>query len=89
MTTAALHLFLNGALAMASFVAGLFFAKYWRLSGDRFFVFFAAAFWMMTVNWSAIAAIAPTEETRHYFYVIRLSAFLLILFAIVDKNRRA
>ena len=83
-----LHDFMSGALAIASWVVGLFFLKYWRLSRDRFFVFFAAAFWIMAVNWSAIAALSPSEETRHWFYVIRLVAFLTILIAIVDKNRR-
>jgi hypothetical protein len=83
-----LHVFLSGALTCVSFVAGLFFLKYWTLSRDRFFVFFTAAFWIMAANWAAIATIPPTEETRHYFYIVRLVAFLLILAAIVDKNRR-
>lgn len=80
-------LYLSGALAVAAWVAGLFFLRYWRLARDRFFLFFTAAFWIMAINWTALAAIAPTEETRHYFYVIRLFAFLLIIVAIVDKNR--
>ena len=88
MTAESLHVFLIGSVATASFIAGLFFARYWRLTRDRFFVFFMAAFWMMALNWFALAAIAPNEETRHYFYLIRLTAFLLILLGIVDKNRR-
>jgi hypothetical protein len=84
--TSELYLFLCGTLAVAAWVAGLFFLRYWRLTRDRFFVFFTAAFWLMAVNWSAVAAFA-TDETRHYFYVIRLGAFLLILAAIIDKNR--
>lgn len=88
MTSDGLHIFLSGAIACASAVAGLFFARYWVLSRDRFFVFFAAAFWMMSANWTALATVAPTEETRHYFYLLRLGAFLLILFAVIDKNRR-
>jgi hypothetical protein len=87
MTGDALHVFLSGALTCVSVIAGLFFMKYWTLSRDRFFLFFAAAFWIMAVNWTAIATIAPSQETRHYFYVVRLIAFLLILAAIVDKNR--
>jgi hypothetical protein len=80
--------FFLGALVALSTVAALFFARYWRTSRDRLFGFFAAAFVLMAVNWGALAAFAPTEETRHYFYLIRLVAFLLIAFGIVDKNRR-
>jgi hypothetical protein len=80
--------FLLGALVALSIVAALFFVRYWRTSGDRLFGFFAAAFVLMAINWGALAAIAPTHETRHYFYLIRLVAFLLIAIGIVDKNRR-
>lgn len=86
MTPYDLHMYLNGSLAALSWVIGLFFIRYWRLTRDRFFVFFAAAFWIMAINWSAVAAFA-TDETRHFFYLFRLLAFLLILVAIVDKNR--
>jgi hypothetical protein len=88
MSYEALHVFLGGAIACASLVAGLFFVRYWVISRDRFFIFFSAAFGIMAANWAAIATLAPTEETRHYFYVLRLLAFVMILFAIVDKNRR-
>ena len=81
-----LHLYLNGVLAALSWVIGLFFLRYWRLTHDRFFVFFAAAFWIMAANWSVVAGFA-TDETRHFFYLFRLLAFLLILGAIIDKNR--
>jgi hypothetical protein len=83
-----LHLYLSGALATAAWVIGLFFVRYWRITRDRFFVFFAAAFWIMAANWSVVAAYS-TDETRHYFYVARLFAFVLILAAIADKNRQA
>jgi hypothetical protein len=88
MTSGDAHVFLSGALTATCFVATLFFARYWATSRDRFYLFFAAAFAMMGVNWTAVATISPTEETRHYFYVVRLVAFLLLLVAIVEKNRR-
>ena len=34
---------MRGALVMGCFVAALFFARYWRLSRDRFYGFFTAA----------------------------------------------
>jgi hypothetical protein len=84
-----LKLFLWGASALASWVAGLFFLRFWRETRDRFFVLFAAAFWVLAADWVALALVNPTDETRHLFYLARLLAFGLILVAIVDKNRRA
>lgn len=80
--------FLWGALAMASWVAGLFFLRFWSVSRDRFFLFFVSAFWVFTVNWAWLALANPVVETKHYAYVVRLVAFVLIIVGIVDKNRR-
>ena len=81
--------FLVGSLALASAMAALFFWHYWMQSRDRLFVLFAAAFAAMTINWIGVAMIDPSRERQHYIYLVRLLAFLLILAAIVDKNRRA
>jgi hypothetical protein len=79
--------FLWGASATAAAIAGLFFLKFWRRTGDRFFLIFALAFWAMAVNWTGLAATHRGDETRTYFYLVRLTAFVLILGAVVDKNR--
>jgi hypothetical protein len=36
-----------------------------------------------------IGIVNPTAESRHYLYVLRLVALLLIIAGIVDKNRSA
>jgi hypothetical protein len=78
-----------GALTMASFVVAVFFLRFWKSSGDRLFVFFSAAFAMLSVDWLALAFIDALAEPRHYIFVVRLLAFGLIIYGIVDKNRRA
>ena len=78
-----------GILTALSFVCGLFFLRYWRSSGDRFFAFFAVAFWALGANWALLVGRHPSDEYLPYFYLLRLLAFLLILAAIVDKNRRS
>jgi hypothetical protein len=80
-------LFLWGATALGCALAGLFFLRFWRTTGDRFFAFFAAAFFGLAANWTILAIAAPPDEARHLIYVIRVVAFLLISYAIVDKNR--
>jgi hypothetical protein len=83
-----MKLFLWGACAMASAVIALFFWRFYRDVRDRLLAWFALAFATFTVHWTGLAIMDPREDTRHYFYVVRLVAFLFILVAIVDKNRR-
>ena len=35
---------LLGAVIMGDVIAGLFFVRFWKVTGDRFFLFFAASF---------------------------------------------
>lgn len=79
--------FLQGITATAAWVAGLFFFRFWRESGDRLFAYFGAAFWLLSSSWTLLGLFSPTEDTRPYIYAIRLLAFLLIIGGIVDKNR--
>ena len=81
--------FLFGALAMASLVAGLYFFKFWKKTRDRFFLFFACSFFIEAVHRGVLSFIETPEDAPFAFpYLMRLSTFLLILFAIVDKNRK-
>lgn len=77
-----------GALAMASWVAGLFFWRFWRDGRERLFLFFWLAFWVLMLNWVGLIVYPEASETRHYVYALRLVAFVLIIVGIVDKNRR-
>ncbi|HKT72968.1 MAG TPA: DUF5985 family protein [Steroidobacteraceae bacterium] len=80
--------FLWGMLTMAHLVAALLLLRFWRLSRDRLFLFFAAAFAALAVNWLGLALIDPQLELRHYVYLIRFVAFVLLIAGIADKNRR-
>ncbi len=79
--------FLAGAAWAGSLGASLFFLRFWRETGDRFFAIFALAFLVLSVNWFTMTWLAPAPESRHIFYLVRLVAFVLIIAAIVDKNR--
>jgi len=81
--------FLYGALATLSATASLFFVRYWKLSADRFFLFFSVAFVSLGANWALLVGRDPQDEYAPYIYLLRLFAFLLILAGIVDKNRRS
>jgi hypothetical protein len=79
--------FLWGATCLGCWVAGLFFLRFWRRTRDRFFVFFAAAFWLLALNWLMLGIADPGVESRHWVYVLRIVAFLVLIAAILDKNR--
>lgn len=79
--------FLNGVATAGALGVGLFFFRLWYETRDRFFALFGLAFWVLALAWLALVWAAPASEHRHYFYLGRLAAFLLIIAAIVDKNR--
>ena len=78
--------FLAGAVTLGFFVAGAFFLRFWRRTGDRLFLAFAAAFVLMSVNQALASFLGAGDERTSYTYVLRVLGFVLILFAIVDKN---
>jgi hypothetical protein len=76
-----------GAIAMATLVASLFFLRFWKDTHDRFFLFFAVAFFVEALNRIVLGLTAVPQEDEPFFYLVRLFAFGLIIAAIVDKNR--
>lgn len=83
-----LNSFLLGALAMGFLVAAMFFGRFFTRTRDRFFAFMATAFVAMSVNQIALVSLGEDSEYHSWLYLVRLSAFVLILAAVIDKNRR-
>ena len=82
-----MHELLLGGIAVASFVAGLIFLRYWLSTRDRFFLLFCASFWIEAAN-RASAGLADAGAEGSPYFQVRLLSFLLIVAAIVDKNLR-
>ncbi len=78
---------LLGAIAMASLVVSLFFLRFWRSTGDRFFLFFALSFFIDGMDRVLLAPGAQSTDEAPAYYLVRLVAYALILVAILDKNR--
>jgi hypothetical protein len=76
-------LVISGALIAGYVVIAAFFARFWRESRDRLFGLFCAAFILLAAQ-RVVTVILPSAT---FAYTIRLAAFLLIIAAIVDKNR--
>lgn len=80
--------FISGAIVMGYFVAGLFFLRFYRETRDRLFATFGAAFWLLGVQRILLVFTGGEDGSQALLYTLRLLAFLLILWAIWDKNRR-
>lgn len=81
-----LNLILGGALVMASAIVALFFLRYWKNTHDIFFVYFTAAFALEALSW-ILFLFHQQQVNDPATYLIRLAAYLLILIAIIGKNR--
>ena len=79
--------FLNGAIMMACFVASAFFLRFWRRRSDAFFLMFSVAWLLLGLERLGLSIRNQPEEPRAGMYFIRLIAFVLIIIAIVYKNR--
>jgi hypothetical protein len=80
---------LAGGIVTASFIAGLFFLRFWRATGDRFFLLFALSFWIEGANRFVLTRFVGPNEDAPLYYIVRLVAYLLIIAAIVLKNRQS
>lgn len=78
--------FLSGAVTFGYLVAALFFARFWKKTGDRLFVAFAIAFVLLALNQALAQWLGAADERVAYTYLLRVLGFVLILAAIVDKN---
>lgn len=84
-----MYTLLSGAVAALALIAGIAFLRSFARTRDRFFVYFAAAFWLLGTTQLGLGLSNAPELNRPLAYVPRLFVSLLILVAIWDKNRGA
>jgi membrane-associated PAP2 superfamily phosphatase len=80
--------FISGAICMGYLVIALFFARFWRTTRDRLFLLFSLAFALLLMERVVKESHHLASEWVPAVYLIRLTAFGLILYAVIDKNRR-
>lgn len=77
----------SGILLFGYLVVALFFLRFWTRTRDRLFAMFSAAFALLALQRTAFALLDQPTEDLTFLYVVRLLAFLIIIVAIIDKNR--
>lgn len=80
--------FLAGMIVAGFALAGLFFLKFWKRTREELFLAFTAAFWLLGTTQALLTFSHVPVEERTWLYLLRLTAFLLILAAIWRKNAR-
>lgn len=78
--------FINGLLSAGFLMAALFFLRFWRRTRDRLFAAFAAAFALLAIAQPLPMLTGVPSESQATIYLIRLAAYLLIIWAILSKN---
>lgn len=79
---------LVGAIATSSFIAGLFFLRFWKSTQDRFFLFFALSFLIEAANRIFLVTCFNLSEESPLYYLIRFITYAFIMLAILEKNKR-
>jgi hypothetical protein len=79
--------FFLGIIVTASLTAAAYFFKFWKQTKDSLFLAFATAFFIEGLNRIGFLFVETPNEAGAAIYVVRLVAFLVILGAIVRKNR--
>ena len=77
---------LLGAVIMGDVIAALFFVRYWKITGDRFFLFFAASFVAIAVSRVVVDEEIPPVGYEPFGYMIRIVSYLFIIAGILYKN---
>jgi len=77
----------SGAVSALSIVVTVAFLRSYVRTRDRFFIYFAAAFFTFGIAQLALGVTNTPELNRPLAYLPRLAGYLLILAAIWDKNR--
>ena len=81
--------FFSGAIMLGAAAVALFFLRSWKRTRDRLFLLFGLAFALLSAERWVLSVVPTAHEVRPFVYLIRLCAFILILAAIVDKNRKS
>lgn len=81
--------YLSGGIMVCCLMAGYFFYRFKKKTDDQLFSMFAIAFWILALERVVLMFVGTAQEPKPEIYLIRLSAFIMILVAIIRKNRNA
>lgn len=81
-----LDVFLLGVVVAFSFIAALYFLRFWKSTRDPLFLAFSLFFAVQGINFGSLLAVEHPNEGNLWHTVIRLVAVLGLLAAVAWKN---
>lgn len=78
---------ISGAIMLGFWVGGLMLYGFYRQTKERLLMIFALAFWLLGIERLVLGFMGMENEPSAPVYLLRLIAFSLIIFAIIEKNR--
>jgi hypothetical protein len=79
---------MSGVMLTLALIAALLFFRAYRRTRDRLFILFGAAFIVLAAERLFLGVTPRAELSAPFAFVPRIIAFAIIIFAIVDRNRR-
>lgn len=80
--------FFSGIAALGAWIGAVYFFKFWLKTRDRLFWMFSVSFCLMALErFVLVLQTSAIQEEYSYVYLIRLIAFIIIIVAVIDKNR--
>lgn len=83
-----LNQFISGAVFFGFIISALFLYRFWKKTRDRLFLMFSISFLLLGIERVIVSFASVRAEFQYYVYGIRLLAFSLLIWVILDKNRR-
>lgn len=88
--------FLSGVCMLAFAASGVFFLKFWKASKNSFYGLFGIACFLLASERIALFMVSGLNqpirseitEANSWVYLIRLSSFVLIMWAILKQNQK-
>jgi len=80
--------FLSKMTAAEFLIAALFFFRFWNRTKDSLFTNFGIAFVLFAISQAISLALDMPHDDKTWVYLLRLTAVILLLVAIVRKNLR-
>lgn len=84
-----IDLILSGAITLACTMTSLIFLNSWKITKDRFFLFFSSSFLLQGISAlmkGLVEQSADINNENPLIYLLRLIGFILIIVAVTDKN---
>lgn len=78
---------ISGGIMIGFWVGGLMLYGFYKQEKSRLLLKFAIAFWMLSLERLVLGFLGLENEPAAPVYLIRLSAFTLIIIAIIQENR--